>query len=342
MQWGDEPAAPLAAVRGSLSELISRQELGNLGVVMDNLPARASLTAAELDEAHAVAHSAPAGSVRRPSGPVVAWGRSDEYQLGHDAKDLQPFPRRIPGIAVAVVQVAASAHHTLARTADGAVLAWGTNKFGRLGTGDENMRASPTPVELGEAAVHVAAATDHSVVVTLQGHAYAFGRNQCMQLGLGATMVQSETPRRVGQQDARFVSAAASPTHTLLLAASGAVFAAGADDRGQCRALGGTRGKNVKRFTAVPGLGGAMAGLAACEGASAGWTESGEALVWGDGLAWRCRPPSWRCSTRTAGCGRAARAPSCWGTPYPTAPTAARARTAARSSAWRACRAWRT
>jgi len=308
MQWGNEPATPVAAVnavRGSLSELISRQELGNLGVVMDNLPARTALTAAELDEAHAVAQSAPTGSVHRPNGPVVAWGRSDEYQLGHDAKDLQPFPRRVPGIAVAVAQVAAAAHHTLARTADGTVLAWGTNKFGRLGTGDENMRASPTPVQLGgdddgagEVAVHIAAATDHSVVVTLAGHAYAFGRNHCMQLGLGATMAQSETPRRVGQQDVRFVSAAASPTHTLLLASGGAVFAAGADDRGQCRALGGTRGKNVKRFTAVPGLGGAVAGVAACEGASAGWTEAGEALAWGDGLSrpQRLRVPMLRCA----------------------------------------------
>ena len=35
-----------------------------------------------------------------------------------------------------VVEVAAGAEHTLARTADGKIYSWGSNEFGQLGHGD--------------------------------------------------------------------------------------------------------------------------------------------------------------------------------------------------------------
>jgi len=119
-----------------VAQLVRRNELGNLGLVVDCLP---KLTVKELDEVRFSDTATEAinscSTLPRTSGFLVAWGRSDEFQLASEAKDLETSPRRIVSIATPILMVSASAHHTLAVTASGALLGWGLNKFGRLGTG---------------------------------------------------------------------------------------------------------------------------------------------------------------------------------------------------------------
>jgi len=134
---------------------------------------------------------------------------------------------------------------------------------------DELLRATPTRVFLvrfkgvhkddGNVSLeepfvtHAAAGTDHSFVVTSDGHAYSFGRNNNLQLGVGDGSPHSLLPRRI-RLNAHVMRAAASSSHTLLVCAQGTVYAAGADDKCQSRAIGGTGGKSLKRFTPIQNL----------------------------------------------------------------------------------------
>ncbi|KAL2917962.1 hypothetical protein HK105_202376 [Polyrhizophydium stewartii] len=66
----------------------------------------------------------------------------------------------------------------------------------------------------------------HGVIIDDQGSAFTFGRNQNGQLGDGTTTSRTE-PYRVDIKNETFVSAAVGRAHTILVAASGRLYAAG-------------------------------------------------------------------------------------------------------------------
>jgi alpha-tubulin suppressor-like RCC1 family protein len=90
-------------------------------------------------------------------GSAWAWGANDYGQLGDGLKYFsRPNPAQISGLS-GVTRVAAGARHSLARTGDGLVWAWGSNDRGALGDGTTTDRLIPAPVPHLTGAVSIVA-----------------------------------------------------------------------------------------------------------------------------------------------------------------------------------------
>lgn len=118
-------------------------------------------------------------------GTCYSWGGGENGVLGYGyEKHEQLVPRRIIKLPRCVVQVAAGKYHSLARTRDGHVYAWGSSKSGKLGFGDfarNNVPAfvsSPRKVPLRGNATYIAAATKSSyAIVSPSSSVYVWGSN---------------------------------------------------------------------------------------------------------------------------------------------------------------------
>jgi alpha-tubulin suppressor-like RCC1 family protein len=72
-------------------------------------------------------------------GILLTWGGNDSGQLGHGDTAQLSRRRRVAALArEQVVLVACGRSHTLARTAGGALYAWGSHEFGQLGLGGDH------------------------------------------------------------------------------------------------------------------------------------------------------------------------------------------------------------
>jgi alpha-tubulin suppressor-like RCC1 family protein len=80
------------------------------------------------------------------NGVVVGWGEGDRGQLGIDLPLPFNAPAPVTLLPLPATAIAAGAEHTLARTADGAVWAWGRNVEGQLGDGSSTQRNRPVRV----------------------------------------------------------------------------------------------------------------------------------------------------------------------------------------------------
>ena len=61
------------------------------------------------------------------TGQLYAWGQGDHGQLGHGGKKALAVPRVVDGIEGAVMGMAGGFSHSLVTTAEGRVLAFGSN-----------------------------------------------------------------------------------------------------------------------------------------------------------------------------------------------------------------------
>jgi hypothetical protein len=83
------------------------------------------------------------------TGAVLAWGYNKHGELGNGRKANSDVPVRVKLPAgTRVAAVAAGALHSMAVTATGAVLAWGSNNFGQFGDGSYAGSAVPVNVRL--------------------------------------------------------------------------------------------------------------------------------------------------------------------------------------------------
>jgi len=82
---------------------------------------------------------------RTTAGPVLGWGDNNSGQLAiHASQTSVPVRPALPA-GVRVTALGASCRSSLARTADGRVLAWGLNARGELGTGGPPPGTAPNP-----------------------------------------------------------------------------------------------------------------------------------------------------------------------------------------------------
>lgn len=139
----------------------------------------------------------PAGSLLG-SGELYTWGEAGGVALGraaHDGSSHAVAPGRCE-TAERVVAVAASKHHTLLITVDGALRCCGLGVGGRLGRGDERHVTVPRRVPLRSRAVCISAGLDHSLVVLEGGEIFSWG-SASAPLGYDAGGCNQLSPRRV-------------------------------------------------------------------------------------------------------------------------------------------------
>ena len=230
-------------------------------------------------------------------GSVFSWGLGQHGQLGHARLqtaaeqangDMVAFgkPERLSDLSPEnrsltdrVTSIAAGAHHSLAVTVGGVLLAFGRNKAGCLGLGDEDVRWTPAevpPFGNGKSAssdsggksasgdsggksasggskhrvVQVAAGGTHSVaLVETQGRlgVFAAGSNYFGQLGLGDTDNRSVFTRVDRLANKRIVSVSAGKDNAAAVDRDGRLYVWGRGELGQL-GLGDFRSHRTPRL----------------------------------------------------------------------------------------------
>lgn len=114
--------------------------------------------------------------------------RGDFGRLGHDDCSDVFLPRRIEGLSGrGVSSIACGDTHTLAVMQSGALLAFGRNQNGQLGTGtqQDSLRAVPVEGLAGERVLGAACGAEHSTCVTESGKVFGWGWGRYGNLGIG-------------------------------------------------------------------------------------------------------------------------------------------------------------
>ncbi|XP_037684304.1 protein RCC2 [Choloepus didactylus] len=119
-------------------------------------------------------------------GKLWSWGRNEKGQLGHGDTKRVEAPRLIEGLShEVIVSAACGRNHTLALTETGSVLAFGENKMGQLGLGNQT-DAVPSPAQImynGQPITKVACGAEFSMIMDCKGNLYSFGCPEYGQLG---------------------------------------------------------------------------------------------------------------------------------------------------------------
>ena len=175
-------------------------------------------------------------------GALWAWGNNASGQLGDgSAPTDHSAPVAVNGLGVGsgVVEIAAGASHALALKSDGAVLAWGNNASGQLGSGDAPTD-HPTPVQVsglgaGSGVVAITAGDTFSLALKSDGSVFAWGNNASGQLGDGSAPTDHSSPVAVGALGigSGVVHVAGGGSHSIALTADGRVYAWGNNASGQ-------------------------------------------------------------------------------------------------------------
>ncbi|WP_018587428.1 Ig-like domain repeat protein [Salinispora arenicola] len=216
------------------------------------------------------------------SDTILAWGANNVGQLG----DGSTIARNTP-VAVSlppdttVTAVAGGDSHSLALTSAGAVLAWGENNFGQLGTGNNLNSSVPITVALPPDTTVVAIAADHghSLALTSAGAVLAWGANNVGQLGNGNTF-NSNTPVTVNLPPGTTVATIAAGTnHSLAITSTGAALAWGGNGNGQLGNNSTATSLEPIAVTLPPST--TITAIAAGSSYSLAITSTGTALAWG-------------------------------------------------------------
>ena len=206
-------------------------EWGQLGLGHNNNVIKPScVKRLKPDQVVAVATGRYHTVVAMRSGKVWAMGCNSEGQLGVGrGSEWVSGPQLLTGLPPDVVQLAAGAGHSLARTERGEVWVWGSNTEGQLGLGEDSEETvfSPTLLPLSSGVAHISCGYYHTALVTSQGQLLTFGEADGGKLGLGETEEEEEeldtdSPRLVNiPEPVATVECGAS--HTIALTTSGKV-----------------------------------------------------------------------------------------------------------------------
>ncbi|MEV4252004.1 Ig-like domain repeat protein [Spirillospora sp. NPDC049652] len=186
---------------------------------------------------------------RTSDGRALAWGNNNSGQLGDETTTHRHSPVEVhlpPGAAVE--QLSAGSSFSLAVTADGRALGWGSNTFGRLGDGTTTARHSPVYAHLpsGVAVTQIDGGVEHSLAVTSDGRALGWGSNVQGMLGDGTTTTRHSPIYVHLPSDVTITQISAGWGHSMAVASNGRAFAWGYNGYGR---LGD--GTTVDRHTPV-------------------------------------------------------------------------------------------
>ncbi len=147
--------------------------------------------------------------------------------------------------AIVVSQVSAGESYTMILKSDDSLWAFGDNQYGQLGngkSGDDVVELNPVQVMTAEGRPmtevdQVSAGTSHTMIVKKGGTLWAVGRNNKGQLGDGS-LVDKKNPVQVltspeGPAITEVAQVSAGNTHTMILKATGDLWAVGNNAQGQ-------------------------------------------------------------------------------------------------------------
>ncbi len=188
----------------------------------------------------AVGYRHVVGLYEGDEGIVKTWGDNSSGQIGDGTTEDATSPYHIPDL-YNVIAVSAGELHTVAVTADGIVYAWGENSSGQLGLMDTTDRLAPTPIPglIADRADirNISTGANHTLALGEDGRLWAWGDNTFGQLGIGLFGSYSIRPQRVMSGDGGYleniVAISAGNGFSLALTVDGALYAWGANDRGQ-------------------------------------------------------------------------------------------------------------
>ncbi|XP_063273607.1 protein RCC2 isoform X2 [Prinia subflava] len=147
-------------------------------------------------------------------GRLWSWGRNEKGQLGHGDTKRVEAPRPIEALGgESIVAAACGRNHTLALTESGSVFAFGENKLGQLGLGNQT-DAVPSPTQIlynGQPICKLGCGAEFSMVMDCKGNLYSFGCPEYGQLAgaglaearllLGLRRLRAPGPRRAEGRD---------------------------------------------------------------------------------------------------------------------------------------------
>ena len=170
---------------------------------------------------------------------VLTFGKAD-YTLGvplpNSSSDVHK-PKRIDELdGDGIIHVAADKYHSLALTKDGQLYAWGHNKSGRLGLGNDIHAAQPIPrkIDFNHKISMVATAENHTLAVTASGKIFSWGSDRYSQLGHGGTTGYCSYPKEIeALKRTKVIGIAAGESHSLCYTKTGDLYAWGSNKNGQ-------------------------------------------------------------------------------------------------------------
>lgn len=188
-----------------------------------------------------------------------------------------------------VAEVACGRYHTIARTECGLVFTWGGGKNGRLGHGDEKIRAQATCVQsfIGDRTVKLTAGYHNNLVLTERGEVWSWGWGAHGQLGLGDTKDRDQ-PTVIQELSAeRICVLSCGDRHSFAITEEGKVLGWGSNEFGQ---LGrGRKRDTILRPVVIEGLQGLkVVGISSGDRHSAAITNTGAVYTWGCGSDGQC------------------------------------------------------
>jgi alpha-tubulin suppressor-like RCC1 family protein len=175
---------------------------------------------------------------RGTDGTLECWGDNRLGQLGTGDVVSQKKPVAVTTLGARVVRVSTGATHACAFTDDGVVWCWGDNRSGQLGTGDQDPRLTPVPIDpkgLGQVkANQIFAGGTHSCVLRDDSSLWCWGGNRFGQLGTGDTQPRllptQVAPDVLGHEVAAAYTGGA---HTCAIKTNGALYCWGNNQYGQ-------------------------------------------------------------------------------------------------------------
>ncbi|GBG86585.1 hypothetical protein CBR_g41650 [Chara braunii] len=122
------------------------------------------------------------------SGRLYTFGWSKYGQLGHGDYRDHLVPHIVDALTDFIISEAAGGwRHTVGLTSEGKVYAWGWNRFGQIGIGNNIDQCSPQLIQsLADMRVAtVCCGWRHTVAITEDGNVFSWGRGTSGQLGHG-------------------------------------------------------------------------------------------------------------------------------------------------------------
>lgn len=227
----------------------------------------------------AVASGGYHGCALTSTGAVKCWGQNNQDQIGDGTEQARLTAVGVTGLDAGVRALAVGVDHSCVITAARRAKCWGANFDGRLGTGDDLNRGTPTDVTgLGDVDVlALAQGTAHGCALLEGGAVRCWGDNAQGQVGDGSQQTRRSAVAVAGLGTG-VVAITAGAYHSCAITSAGAMRCWGLNHVGQL-GDGSTTDRNSP--VAVSGLDGDVIAIGAGEQHTCAVKRGGAVFCWG-------------------------------------------------------------